>query len=127
MANDTKNFKVSEFACKHCGENNISQEVIDMAQIIRDELGVPVKINSGYRCAEHNKKVGGSKSSQHMNGNAADLSCFLGGFTLLLAIHKLKLENKLPMLQYCIYYPNKDFCHIDLIKRPNGKIFALSL
>ena len=89
MANDTKNFKVSEFACKHCGENKIDQRVIDMAQIIRDELGVPVKVNSGYRCAEYNKKVGGSKSSQHMNGNAADLSCFLGGLTLLLTIHKL--------------------------------------
>ena len=127
MANDTKNFKVSEFACKHCGENKIDQRVIDMAQIIRDELGVHVKVNSGYRCPEHNKKVRGSKSSQHMNGNAADLSCFLGGLTLLLTIHKLKIEGKLPMLQYCIYYPNKDFCHIDLIKRPNGKIFALSL
>ena len=127
MASDTKNFKVSEFACKHCGENNISQEVIDMAQIIRDELGVPVKVNSGYRCAEHNKKVGGSKTSQHINGNAADLSCSLGGLALLLAIHKLKLEGKLPMLQYCIYYPNKNFCHVDLVKRPSRKTFALSL
>lgn len=28
MATDTKNFKVSEFACKHCGENIIDQRVI---------------------------------------------------------------------------------------------------
>ena len=127
MAKDTKNFKVSEFACKHCGENKITQEVIDMAQIIRDELGVPVRVNSGYRCAEHNKRVGGSPKSQHMNGNAADLSCNLGGLILLLAIHKLKIEGKLPMLQYCIYYPKKDFCHVDLIKRSSGNTFALSL
>ncbi len=98
-----------------------------MAQIIRDELGVPVRVNSGYRCPEHNRNIGGSPNSQHMNGNAADLSCNLGGFTLLIAIHKLKLENKLPMLQYCIYYPKKDFCHVDLVKRPSGKTFALSL
>lgn len=127
MANDTKNFKASEFACKCCGKNNINQNVIDMAQVIRDELGVPVRVNSGYRCPKHNAGVGGSKTSQHMNGNAADLSCSLGGLELLLAIHKLKLEGKLPMLQYCIYYPKKDFCHVDLVKRPSGKIFAVSL
>ena len=57
MAKDTKNFKVSEFACKHCGENNIDQRVLDMAQTIRDELGVPVQVNSGYRCDTHNARV----------------------------------------------------------------------
>ena len=68
MAKNTKNFKVSEFACKCCGENKITQDVIDMAQIIRDELGVPVRVNSGYRCPKHNTDIGGSKAYQHMNG-----------------------------------------------------------
>ena len=61
MTVDTKNFKVSEFACKHCGANKIDQRVLNMAQELRDYLGVPVKVNSGYRCEVHNAKVGGVK------------------------------------------------------------------
>lgn len=34
----------------------------------------PLTLNSGFRSVQYNKKVGGVKSSQHMNGNAADLS-----------------------------------------------------
>ena len=78
MAKDTKNFKVTEFACKHCAKNNIDQRVINMAQTIREELGVPVKVNSGYRCETHNARVGGVKGSFHTKGLAADLSCELG-------------------------------------------------
>ena len=70
MTKDTKNFKVSEFACKHCGENKIDQRVLDMAQTLRDELGVPVRVNSGYRCEKHNARVGGVKGSFHTKGLA---------------------------------------------------------
>ena len=123
MAKDTKNFKVSEFACKCCGENRIDQRILDMAQTIRDELGVPVKVNSGYRCETHNRNVGGvnkkydkngkliSKGSNHMYGLAADLSCSLGSAKMFEAVKKLHAEGKLPMLDYCIKY--KTFIHID--------------
>ena len=40
-------------------------------QPIRDEFG-PIRINSGYRSPALNKAVGGSKTSQHCNGQAAD-------------------------------------------------------
>ena len=36
-------------------------------------LGKPVTITSGYRTASHNTKVGGSRSSQHLLGRAADI------------------------------------------------------
>ena len=41
-------------------------------QRIRDELGVPVQITSGYRAPAVNRAVGGSASSQHQLGLAAD-------------------------------------------------------
>ena len=41
-------------------------------QHVRNSLGYPVFISSGYRCPELNKKIGGSKNSQHMLGLAAD-------------------------------------------------------
>ena len=40
-------------------------------QPVRDEFG-PIRINSGYRSPALNKAVGGSKTSQHCNGQAAD-------------------------------------------------------
>lgn len=123
MATDTNNFKTSEFACKHCGENKIVQEVIDMAQIIRDELGVPVRVNSGYRCPEHNKNSRGVKNSKHIFGHAADLSCSLGAKAMYEAIRKLHKEGKLPMLGYCIRYAT--FCHVDIDKRPSGNIWEV--
>ena len=112
MATDTKNFKVSEFACKcGCGFNIIDQRVINMAQIIREALGVPVHVNSGCRCEKHNAKVGGVKGSVHTKGKATDLSCSLGAQKMFETAKKLKAEGKLPDLDYCIRY--KTFIHID--------------
>ncbi|MBQ3456071.1 MAG: DUF882 domain-containing protein [Synergistaceae bacterium] len=112
MANDTKNFKVSEFTCKcGCGHNPIDQRVIDMAQTIRDALGVPVRVNSGCRCEKHNAKSGGVKGSKHITGKAADLSCSLGAVKMFETVKKLQAEGKLPDLDYCIRY--KTFIHID--------------
>ena len=68
-------FKEAEFACNHCGElppNGIPQNLIDALERIRVHYGVPVNINSGYRCRVHNWNVGGASSSLHLEGKAAD-------------------------------------------------------
>ena len=112
MATDTKNFKVSEFACKcGCGKDDIDQRVMNMAQTIRDALGVPVKVNSGCRCEKHNAKVGGVKGSKHTKGFVADLSSSAGAVVMFDTVKKLHAEGKLPDLDYCIRY--KTFIHID--------------
>lgn len=41
---------------------------------IREDYGLPLYISSGYRCDELNKKLNGSKTSQHMKGQAADIN-----------------------------------------------------
>ena len=112
MATNTKNFNVSEFTCKcGCGFNIIDQRVINMAQSIRDALGVPVSVNSGCRCPKHNANVGGVKASKHTKGKAADLSCSLGAKVLFNTVKKLHAQGKLPDLDYCIRY--KWGIHID--------------
>lgn len=112
MAINTKNFKVSEFTCHcGCGFNIIDQRVINIAQTIRDALGVPVRVNSGCRCAKKNKACGGTDGSFHMKGKAADLSCNLGAVKMFETVKKLKNEGKLPDLEYCILY--KWGIHID--------------
>lgn len=40
---------------------------------VRAIFGAPIDTTSGYRCPSINKKVGGSKTSQHVLGQAADI------------------------------------------------------
>lgn len=75
----TKNFKLSEFASKDGAETpkelipNL-QELANNLQVLRDDLGVPIHINSGYRSPAHNKAVGGAPKSQHKEGKAGDIT-----------------------------------------------------
>lgn len=75
----TKNFKLKEFECKcECDMPlEVYENIIKLAsqlQFLRDYTGRPITINSAYRCPEHNAKVGGSKTSQHLLGKAADIT-----------------------------------------------------
>lgn len=69
------NFKVNEFACSDGTDVVfISADLVKILQKIRDHFKAPVTINSGYRTASHNKKVGGAAYSQHLYGMAADIT-----------------------------------------------------
>ena len=50
----------------------LGEDVLDPA---REKLGMPVVVNSGFRCPLHNKTVGGVYNSQHVSGQAADVHC----------------------------------------------------
>ena len=47
----------------------------NVLQPLRDYLGEPVAINSGFRSQAVNMAVGGAKNSQHTKGEAADIKC----------------------------------------------------
>jgi len=74
----TNNFNKSEFECK-CGcemPQDVMFEVQKLAaqlQTIRDFIRKPIKLTNAYRCAKHNKAVGGVSNSQHILGKAADI------------------------------------------------------
>ena len=69
------NFKLDEFECKcyKCATTMLDSKLVVLLQRIRDHFGVSVNINSGYRCEEHNKAVGGVSGSNHKKGMAADI------------------------------------------------------
>jgi hypothetical protein len=80
------NFAVSEFFIKeppeHATEDRIcrirTKLVMPILQPLRDELGVPIIITSGYRNPEHNREVGGQPDSHHLmleDKCAADITC----------------------------------------------------
>lgn len=69
------NFTRKEFDCKcGCSPTKHDTALSAGAQKLRDLFG-EISVNSGYRCAKHDKAVGGSGSGQHVKGRAADLAC----------------------------------------------------
>ena len=53
---------------------NLKQLVDKVLDPLRDAYGKPIRVNSGYRSPALNKAVKGSKTSQHMKGQAADIT-----------------------------------------------------
>jgi len=78
-------------------------------QPLRDKLGVPIHVNSGYRCPELNKAVGGVPTSQHQKGEAADLSIDGKANDILEALE----NNNIPFDQ-AILYRKQNFLHVSL-------------
>lgn len=84
----SKNFTLEEFIRSETAEKlgidntpdasvifNLQALVTDLLQPLRSLYGKPIHINSGYRCKELNKAVGGVETSQHCLGMAADCKC----------------------------------------------------
>lgn len=67
-----KNFKLSEFRCRHCGKLKLNINLLLKLEDLRLQTGLLI-VNSGYRCPTHNKNVGGHPNSEHLRGNAADV------------------------------------------------------
>ena len=53
--------------------NNLRNLVLSVLQPLRDKLGRVVSISSGYRSKALNKAIGGSSTSDHCEGYAADI------------------------------------------------------
>jgi uncharacterized protein YcbK (DUF882 family) len=74
MGDLTKDFSTSEFMCKcGCRKCTIDLKLVHILQSIRDVVGFPLAVSSGYRCEEHNRAVGGEPNSAHTRGLAVDL------------------------------------------------------
>lgn len=84
--NLTENFTLSEMtksetALRYDMDNSPPQEItsnlqalaVHVLQPVRDHYGKGVKVNSGYRSPDVNAKVGGSRTSDHCKGMAADI------------------------------------------------------
>jgi len=76
----TKNFKIQEFSCKDANKTPVPRQywknvnrLAKNLQALRDAVGQPVVITSGYRTPEYNKAIGGAKHSQHLLCLAADI------------------------------------------------------
>lgn len=64
------------FACS-CGkcDTKPTTRLLDTLQIIREDVGFPMKVTSGPRCPDYNSTILGSKYSEHIDGDGSDIEC----------------------------------------------------
>lgn len=98
-------FLISQEATRRGIDNTPPPDVLDnlrmlaaTLEIVREVLGHPIVISSGYRCPELNRLVGGSSISAHLEGLAADFTCPGYGTPLqvartVAAIYRLKYDQ----------------------------------
>lgn len=74
--NLSPNFKVKEFSCKDGSDKVlIDINLVEKLQELRNYLGKPITILSGYRTDSYNKQCGGADNSYHLKGQAVDIYC----------------------------------------------------
>ena len=71
----TEHFSKRELSCPCCGVMGMDQEFMDILEAVRKEYGKPMKLNSSFRCADHNAAINAKSSSSHCLGLAVDISC----------------------------------------------------
>ncbi len=54
--------------------SNLTALIANILDPLRELYGRPIKINSGFRCTAVNVAVGGTPGSQHLKGEAADIT-----------------------------------------------------
>lgn len=111
-----QHFKVKEFACRDGSQIVfIDDYLISILDILRNQVGKPVHINSGYRTPTRNKAVNGAKYSYHMRGQAADIR--INGMTAKEIANKL--DKIIPYGCGIIVYST--WVHIDTRKKKYRK------
>lgn len=112
--NLSQHFKVSEFACRDGTDMIlIDAALVDVLEDIRASCGnKPISVNSGYRTAAYNAKIGGATNSYHMKGQAADIT-IAGVDTLSICKAAEKALAARSMQGGIGRYVGQNFVHVD--------------
>lgn len=102
---------------------NIERLAKNVLQPIRHAFG-PIRINSGFRSKELNLKIGGSETSNHCKGEAADIEPWDEDQVSLLDILEWVVEN-LEFRNIILEYPTNGWVHVDFRTGNNLKIIKL--
>jgi len=105
---------------------NLTNVANHILQPVRDEVGC-VRINSGYRSPKLNTAVGGSKTSQHCHGEAADFECSkIGNYKLAKWVSENLEFDQLILEFYTSGQPSSGWVHCSYKSDGNnrGKIMT---
>jgi zinc D-Ala-D-Ala carboxypeptidase len=133
--NLTKNFTLeemtkSETALRYDIDNTPNEQEISamkllaekVLQPVRDHFGKGVKVNSGFRNQDVNQKVGGSRNSDHIRGQAADIEIPGIPNAELAEWIKDNLQfNQLILEFYTPGVPDSGWVHVSYIPEDNKK------
>jgi len=84
---------------------------------LREALGRPLKISSGYRSPAYNRLIGGAPGSQHCAGIAADILMNSDAEQLKAAA----IASNIKGIGGIGIYPGRGFIHVDIRPRIGGK------
>lgn len=118
----TDHFTAGEFACQggSCcchGAILVDPDLVLFLEEFRMETGTPLRVTSGFRCDDHNRKVGGHLASFHRIGSAADVTSFRlrEGLESWAIKAGAMLEARIgPERGNVIFYPGRQFIHCDV-------------
>lgn len=115
----TEHFKREEFDCYDGTPypaywvGIFLRPLCDMLEVIRADIKAPLYVSSGYRTESYNRKVGGARHSQHVQGTAADIWTKAMNATVLHdRIRNLYFADQLLHLGGLGWYPT--FVHVDI-------------
>lgn len=66
-------FSEKELECPCCGKVDMDPEFLSELDNLRVKAGIPLVLNSAFRCPKQNALVGGVPNSSHLYGKAADI------------------------------------------------------
>jgi uncharacterized protein YcbK (DUF882 family) len=104
-----KYFTRQEFACQYTGKNEISSELIDKLDELREACGFSFIITSGYRDATHPVEAKKAKpgTGTHAQGIAADIKVNNG-------LQRFKIVEKAIALGFTGVGVARSFVHVDI-------------
>ena len=105
-------------------EHNLIALIENVLDPLREAYGKPIVVTSGFRCKELNKAVGGSPSSQHLLGLAADIRTIEDTKAENKKLFDLAQKLKLPFDQL-IDEHDLDWVHISYSNRNRRQVLTI--
>ena len=125
---------VSEWASRNGVDNTppgmmqtTLRELAAKLEEVRDVLKEPIHVNSGYRSAKVNKAIGGSSTSSHQYGQAADIIC--PAFGRPDQVCEAIMESGIKFDQLILEYPTPEgggWVHIGIGKRMRQQVLTIN-
>lgn len=117
-------FSFYELVHTDTGLNNVPEYLVDVRNLvlcsrvlnyIRHQVGFPISINSGFRSADVNRKVGGVSNSKHLYGCAFDIRPSVKYKMRYLALLDILKNSPIrEFLDELIPYREQGFVHISI-------------
>lgn len=137
MVKISENFRLNEFLKSETANKlnidnrpsvlvveNLKNLILNVMQPLRTEIGSPIIITSGFRCATLNKMIGGKPNSQHLMGYACD---FITPYMDLQEVFKLiKKKYDYDQLLYEYNHKGEKWLHISYVTNRKNRRQAIN-